>query len=124
VNTVLWFVQLLLALTMLALGLLKLTRPRATLLRAVPWAEDYPQPVVRAVGALEVLCAIGLVLPGAVGTATGPLVAAAVGTALVGLAGVVTDLLRGEKTRIAAPAAVLAGAALVALGRLGPWPLT
>ncbi len=122
VNTLLWLLQLVLALAFAAFGLLMLTRPRETLLRTVPWVEDYPQTAVKAIGAFEVLGAIGIVVPAALGVATGIVPVAAIGLALVALGATVTHLLRSEQRAAIPPAALLAAAVLVAVGRLGPWP--
>lgn len=116
-NTLLWLVQLLLALTFLAFGLLHLLRPRDKLLQVTPWVEDYPQTLVKAVGALELMGALGVVLPSALGTAPGVVVASAVGLGLISLGGVVVHLLRSERDRVALPAVLLVAAVFVAWGR-------
>ena len=69
-ETALWTTQLLLAAIFLATGLTKLTQPRA-MLAAGPmgWAVDVTDVQFRTVGLLEVLGALGLVLPGALGVA-------------------------------------------------------
>jgi uncharacterized membrane protein len=59
----LWLVQALLAAAFLVSGATKLSRPKEKLLENLAWVEDFSQPTVYAIGALEVLGAIGIVLP-------------------------------------------------------------
>ena len=133
-NAVLWLLQIVLALAFLALGLLMLTRSRERLLRVAGWVEDFPEPVVRAIGALELLGAVGLVLPMLLGAAgvvlpgvlgvAGVLVpVAALGLAVILVGAITTHLLRGEQDEVGLPVALLVAAALVAAGRLSAWPL-
>ncbi len=122
-NAVLWLLQILLALAFIALGLLKLTRSRERLLKVAGWVEDIPEPVVRLIGAFELLGAAGLVLPLLVGGAGAVVPVAALGLAVLLVGAVVTHLLRGEQDEVAAPVVLLIAAALVAAGRLSAWPL-
>ena len=63
-NVVLWIVQAVLALAFAFSGLSKLTQPRQSLIeRGMAYVEDFPQPVIKLIGLLEVLGAIGLVVP-------------------------------------------------------------
>ncbi len=123
-SSVLWLLQILLALVFLGLGLLKVTRSRERLLTVAPWVEDYPGPVVTAIGVLELLGAAGVVLPAVLGVATVLVPVAATGLAILMLAAVVTHLLRRENSQATAPAVLLLAALAVALGRFGPWPLS
>lgn len=122
-SSVLWLLQIVLALVFLGLGLLKVTRSRARLLTVAPWVEDYPEPVVTSIGVLELLGAAGVVLPAVFGVATVLVPVAATGLAILMLAAVVTHLLRHENQQATAPAVLLLAALAVALGRFGPWPL-
>lgn len=66
-----WIVAGLLALAYLAAGAQKATRPQAQLVDAgIVWAGDFPLPAVRSIGVVELLGAVGVILP--------PLAAAAV----------------------------------------------
>jgi uncharacterized membrane protein YphA (DoxX/SURF4 family) len=58
-NVVIWVLQILLALAFLAAGLTKLTQPRRKLATTMGWVEDFSDPGVRAIGALEILGALG-----------------------------------------------------------------
>ena len=122
-SAVLWLLQIVLALVFLALGLLMVTRSREQLLDVLPWVEDFPAPVVRAVGVLELLGAACLVLPAVAGewTVLVPAAATGLGILLVGL--IVEHITRRETDRLPAPVALLVAAAAVAVGRFGPWPL-
>ena len=65
-SKVLWVLQVLLALVFLMAGGMKLVTPIADILAQGPqmaWAGDMPVIVVRFIGLVEVLGAIGLILP-------------------------------------------------------------
>src|SRR3712207_6384671 len=63
----LWVIQVLLAVAFLVSGAMKLSQPKEKLLKNMAWVEDFSQPTVRIIGALEVLGAIGIVLPALTG---------------------------------------------------------
>ncbi|KTS00670.1 MULTISPECIES: DoxX family protein [Microbacterium] len=92
-----WIVAGLLALAYLAAGAQKAFRaPAALVASGIGWAGDVPLLAVRAIGIVEILGAIGLILPPLVGVA--PILAplAAVGLVLVQVGAVVFHLRRGE----------------------------
>ena len=122
-NAVLWLLQIVLALAFLALGLLMVTRSRERLLRVAGWVEDFPEWVVTAIGVLELLGAVGVVLPGVLGVAGVLVPVAALGLVVLLIGAIVTHLLRGEQDEVSMPAALLIAAAVVAAGRLSAWPL-
>ena len=122
-SAVLWLLQIVLALVFLPLGLLKVTRSREQLLRVVPWVEDFPEPVVTAIGVLELLGAVGVLLPAVLGAGTVLVPVAATGLAILLVGALVQHVTRHETGQLAAPAALLVAAAAVAVGRFGPWPL-
>lgn len=122
-HVALWVVQALLALAFLAAGGMKLTRPKDALATALPWSAGWSTPALRALGAVEVLGALGLVLPGLTGIATVLTPLAAVGLAVTMAGAVVLHLRRGETSGAVPSLVLLLLAALVAWGRLGPWPL-
>jgi hypothetical protein len=123
VNAVLWVLQIVLALVFLALGLLMVTRSRERLLRVAGWVEDFPGGVVRVIGVLELLAAVGLVLPGVLGTGGVLVPVAALGLIVLLIGAITTHLLRGEQDEVGVPVALLIAAAVVAAGRLSAWPL-
>jgi uncharacterized membrane protein YphA (DoxX/SURF4 family) len=122
-SALLWVLQIVLALAFLPIGVLTIRRSRMRLVGVAPWVEDFPEPVVTAVGALEVLGAVGVVLPGVLGAAPVIVPVAATGLAILMIGAIVELLTRGEVDRISVPAALLVAATAVAIGRFGPWPL-
>src|SRR5579859_5106043 len=62
-NTAVWIVQILLALAFLMAGATKLTQPVEKLAERMAWVNDFSPSIVRAIGAVEVLGALGLILP-------------------------------------------------------------
>ena len=67
-NLVLWIVQAVLALIFLGAGTVKLVQSRDRLVKTLGgWVEDVPAGLIKAIGALEILAAIGLILPPALG---------------------------------------------------------
>ena len=102
-----WVVQGLLALAFLAAGAMKLTQDRKRLVdQGMAWAGDFSDGQVKGIGAVEVLGAVGLVLPAALGIAPVLTPIAAVGLALLMAGAVVTHLRRREYSG-AVPSAVL-----------------
>jgi uncharacterized membrane protein YphA (DoxX/SURF4 family) len=125
-NRALWIVAGLLAVVYLASGVGKLIVPKEKL-AAFPgggWVEDFSASAVKAIGALEVLAAVGLVLPAALGIAPVLVPLAAAGLVLLMAGAVVTRLRRHEAKAMAADLAYLALAAFVAWGRFGPESFT
>lgn len=117
VSVVAWILQIVLALAFLAAGLTKLTRPRPALVGAgMAWVEDFPDSTVKTVGALEVLGAVGLVLPAVVGVATWLVPVAAIGLALT-MAGAVVVHVRRRET-VLPPLVLGVAAAVLAVTRL------
>lgn len=96
-SVVAWILQIVLAVAFLAAGVMKLARPRPALVGAgMGWAEDYSDGAVKGIGALEVLGAIGLVLPALTGVAPILTPIAALGLAAVMAAAVVVHVRRKE----------------------------
>ncbi|MEV7085197.1 DoxX family protein [Streptomyces sp. NPDC093085] len=91
-----WTLAALLALIYLFSGASKLTRSKEQLRPMMGWVDTTPMPAVRALGAVEVLGAIGLVLPPLAGVAEVLAVAAAVGLAVVQAGALVLHVSRRE----------------------------
>lgn len=69
---------------MLAVGAMKATRPRPALKTAgMEWVEDYSDGAVKTIGTLEILAALGLVLPAALDLAPWLVPTAATGVIFV-----------------------------------------
>lgn len=121
-NTVLWIIAGLLAAAFLASGLMKLAWPKATLAASgMGWVDDVSDTQVKGIGALEVLAAVGLILPAALDIAPVLVPLAALGLVLIMIGAAVTHGRRGEHQMIAVNAVLLALAAVVAWGRFGPY---
>lgn len=116
-NIALWIIQVLLALVFLAAGVTKLTRPRLALAGQMKWVEDFDDGQVKGIGVLEVLAAVGLIVPAVVHVATFLVPLAAAGLALLMLGAAVTHARRGEVPMVAGNIVLLALAVVVAAGR-------
>ncbi|WP_327092860.1 DoxX family protein [Nonomuraea sp. NBC_01738] len=114
-NVALWILQILLALLFLAAGLTKMSVDKNKLRDRLPYVEDYTQGQMRAIGAIEAVAAVGLVLPEATGIAPvlTPLAAAGLAITMV-LAALVH---RRRKESIAVNLVLLAVALVIAIGR-------
>ena len=95
-----WIVAALLALFYVYAGGKKLLQDQERLRPMMGWVDSVPLPLVRLIGALEVLGAFGLLLPPLTGIAVWLAVAAAVGLALVQIGGMTLHLSRGEVREI------------------------
>lgn len=122
-NIVVWVVQVLLTIAFLGAGTLKLTQPREALLERMPYVEDLPGVRVKIVGTIEVLGALGVILPSLTGIA--PILApiAATGLALVMVGAASLHIKRKEYSAIAINAVLFALAVFVAWARFGPYAL-
>jgi uncharacterized membrane protein YphA (DoxX/SURF4 family) len=122
-NVVLWIIAGLLAAAFAGAGLMKLAQPRAKLAASgMAWTEDFSDGQVKGIGTVEVLGALGLILPAALGIAEilTPLAAAGLALTMVGAA--ITHLRRHEGSMVPINV-VLGGLALfVAVMRFGPNP--
>ncbi|WP_431977679.1 DoxX family protein [Micromonospora haikouensis] len=120
-NIALWALQILLALVFAGAGLTKVAQPKEKLREKMAWVEGVPDGAVKALGALEVLAAIGLVLPALTGIATVLTPLAAVGAAIVMAGAVVVHVRAKEYPPAAFTALLLVAALVVAWGRFGPY---
>lgn len=121
-NVFVWILQIVLAGAMLAAGAMKLARPKPALVSSgQAWADDFSDNGVKGIGAVEVLGAIGLILPALTGIAPILTPLAALGVALLMAAAVVVHVRRREQF---VPPLVLGVIALVvAVLRFGPYAL-
>jgi hypothetical protein len=97
VETAHWIIAGLLALFYLYGGGVKVLRSRERLLPMMEWVDTTPMPAVRAIGTLEVLGAIGLILPPLTGIAPWLAVAAAAGFVLLQIGATRVHLRRGDR---------------------------
>jgi DoxX-like family len=126
-NRALWIVAGLLAVVYLFSGVGKLivSKEKLAAFPGAGWVEDFSAGAVKAIGALEVLAAVGLVLPAALGIAPVLVPLAAAGLVLLMAGAVLTRLRRREPKPMVADLVYLALAAFVAWGRRsGPTSFT
>lgn len=119
---VVWVLQILAAVAFLGAGILKIVRPKPALVASgMGWADDYSDNGVKGIGAIEVIGALGLVLPAVTGIAPILVPIAALGLAVTMALAVATHVRRKESP---VPPIVLGVLALVvAILRFGPYPL-
>lgn len=109
-----WVVTALLALAFLSAGAMKATRSKEQLVASgMAWTEDFSAGAVKTIGVLEVIGAIGLVLPAATGVAPllSPIAAICLGVTMVGA--IVVHVRRKEAPTPAVVLLVLSIAAAV-----------
>ena len=124
-NLTLWIIAGLLAAAFLAGGGMKLTKPKEKLAASgMGFVAEFSAGGVKAIGALEVLAGVGLILPAALGIAPILVPLAAVGVVLLMVGAIITHLRRHEMPSVGVNLVVLTLAALVAWGRFGPASFT
>lgn len=121
-NVVLWVFAGGLAVVFLGSGLNKIIRSRDDLRTQVgAWVDEFPEGVLKLIGMLEVLGAIGLIVPAITGIAPVLVPLAALGLALVMVGAAVTHLRQGEIPMVVVNVVLLVLAGIVAWGRFGPY---
>jgi hypothetical protein len=124
-NIALWIIAGLLAAGFLASGAMKLIQPTEKLAAlGMGWVEDFSAGSIKAIGALEVLAAVGLILPAALDIAPVLVPLAAVGLVLLMVGGFITHVRRREAQGIVVTLVLLALAVTVAWGRFGTQSFT
>jgi hypothetical protein len=102
-----WVIAALLALLYLYSGGVKVLQSPDQLRPMMGWIDAVPLRLVRTIGLLEVLGALGLVLPPLTGIAPALALAAAVGLGLIQVGGISLHLSRGEAKLIGLNIALL-----------------
>lgn len=123
-NTALLIAQILLGLMFGMAGVMKLTQPREKLVTMLGWVNDFSQPVVKLIGALEALAGVGLILPSLTGILPILTPLAASGLVIIMLGAAYTHLRRGEQPMIIINLVLLAIALFIAYGRFVLVPIT
>ncbi|MEZ2388517.1 DoxX family protein [bacterium RCC_150] len=120
-NVFLWILQIMLAAMFAMAGIQKSFQPKVKLAAKLPWVQDYSGGTVRFIGIVELLGAIGLVVPAA--TDILPILSpfAAAGMALVMVLAMTAHRRRREPGAIAFTVALFGLAAVTAWGRFGPY---
>ncbi|MFD5871992.1 DoxX family protein [Streptomyces sp. NPDC060322] len=96
-NIAYWIVAGLLALFYCYAGTLKVIRSRDELRPMMAWVDRIPLPALRALGTVEILGAIGLILPPLTGIAPSLAPAAAIGFVLLQTAAIPMHLTGGDR---------------------------
>jgi hypothetical protein len=120
-NVFLWVLQVVLAVAFAAAGLMKATQPKEKLRESMAWVDDFSPPVIRFIGIVELLGAIGLILPAATGIATWLTPLAATGLAAQMVLASATHFRRKEFSVLPINAILFVLAVVVAWGRFGPY---
>ena len=120
-NIALWVIAGLLAAVFLLAGITKLTQPKEKLATRMTWTKDHSEGRVKTLGTLEVLAAIGLILPAALNIVPVLVPLAALGLVVVMIGAVFTHARRNEYQAIGANVVLLLLAAVVVWGRFGPY---
>ncbi|MFI5801680.1 DoxX family protein [Streptomyces sp. NPDC051561] len=128
-NLALWIVTGLLAAVYLLSGGYKVITPKQKIAAAGPhgsagWVDDFSDGGVKAIGAVEILAALGLILPAVLDIAPVLVLWAAVGLVVLMLGAAATRVRRHETKLMAVDLAYAALAAFVVWGRFGPEPFT
>jgi uncharacterized membrane protein YphA (DoxX/SURF4 family) len=122
-NTAIWIVQILAGLMFAISGFAKATQPHAKMAETMKWVEDFSPTIVKAIGILEVLGGIGLILPALTGILPILTPIAGIGLVIVMVGAIFTHIRRKEYSMIAINLVLLALAAFVAYGRFVAVPL-
>jgi uncharacterized membrane protein YphA (DoxX/SURF4 family) len=123
-NVVLWILAAVLAVAFLFSGITKLSQPREKLAAQMGWVEDFSPQTVKVIGALEVLAAIGLILPAVLNIVPVLVPLAATGLVALMVGAALTHRRRREYAIIAVNLVLLIMAAVVAWGRFGQYSFT
>jgi len=122
-NLALWIVAGVLSVIYLVGGGGKVIVPKEKIAAVGPsgrWVEDFSAGSVKTIGALEVLAAVGLVLPAVLDITPVLVPLAALGLVVIMSGAVIVRIRRHEFKLIALDLVYLALAAFVAWGRFGP----
>jgi uncharacterized membrane protein YphA (DoxX/SURF4 family) len=116
-NVFLWIVQVLVAVAFLGAGAMKVAQPKEKLQPRMAYVEDFSANAVKGIGAVEILGALGVILPWATGIAKVLTPLAATGLVITMIGAIVTHVRRNETNQVGVPAALLVLTLIVAIGR-------
>jgi uncharacterized membrane protein len=122
VNALAWILSALLTAVFLVIAASKLLQSRSKLLTTpnFEYVEDFTAAQIKGIGVLELLGALGLVLPALPGIPNVLAPLAALGLALTMVGAAAVHLRRGERNRVPANLLLIALLVLLAVLRLGP----
>jgi uncharacterized membrane protein YphA (DoxX/SURF4 family) len=116
-NIALWIVQVLVACVFLMAGSTKVMRSKEQLAKMMGWVQDFAPGTIRLIGTVEILGALGLILPALTKILPWLTWLAAVGLVLTMIGAIITHLRRAEYPNIAMPIVLLVLSAFIAYGR-------
>lgn len=118
-NVVLWIAAGLLAVLYLGAGGMKLATPREKLLENpnMGWTADFSAAALKGIGAIEIVGAIGLILPWALDIAPVLTPLAATGLAIIQIGAIIVHGRRKETKALPMNVVLLVLAVFVAVGR-------
>ena len=119
----LWVAQGLLAVMFLMVGIAKVTKSKEELAERLDWVEDFSEGTIKFIGSVEILAAIGLILPGLTGIAPILVPIAATGLVATQIGAVIVHVKRSEPQMIIGNVVLIALGLFVAWGRFGDYPL-
>ncbi|MEQ8600448.1 MAG: DoxX family protein [Devosia sp.] len=124
-NIALWVGQVLLAGVYVMAGLMKVSQPIDALVASgLTYASDYPELLTRFIGTMEILGAIGIILPAATRILPGLTPLAAVGFSVIQVLAFGLHTMRGEYGVLPVNIVLLALSLFVVWGRLRKVPIT
>ncbi|MBO9588145.1 DoxX family protein [Devosia sp.] len=124
-NIGLWVAQIILAAVYVMAGFMKLTQPIDALVASgMAYAGDYPELLTRFIGTMEVLGAIGIILPAATRIAPFLTPLAALGFSTIQVLAIGLHTMRGEFQVLPVNFILLALALFVLWGRLRKAPIS
>jgi uncharacterized membrane protein YphA (DoxX/SURF4 family) len=123
-NIALWIIQILVALAFLMAGSMKVSQPIDKLKNNLAWTAHTTPGIVRLVGALEVLGAIGLILPAVTHILPWLTPVAAIGLVLTMIGASIVHIRLKEFSRLGVPLILLLLALFIVYGRFMLAPLS
>ena len=122
-NSILWVFQILVALVFLATGLMKVMLSKEKLEGRMGWVKEAPVSTVKIVGVLEILGAVGLILPAVTGILPWLTTLAAVGLTLTMIGAIVTHVRQAEYSKLWLPISLFIMVIFIAYGRFVVAPI-
>jgi len=123
-NIVLWIVQILLALAFLMAGGMKVSQPIEKLKKAMSWTSHTSVGTVRLIGILEILGALGLILPAVTHILPWLTPVAAIGLVLTMIGAAIVHIRLKEFAGLGAPLVLFLLALFIVYGRFMISPLS
>ncbi len=120
-NAFIWILQIVLAGVFLMAGAMKLTQPKEKIQESMAWVEDFDGSHLKGIGALEVLAAIGLIVPGVLNVAPVLTAWAALGLVLLMVGAAIVHGRNGEWPYVGMNIMLAVLAVVVGWGRFGDY---